>query len=121
MTPLKPSPDAIEVTLEKVLSSAAFRGRQSLRRLLTHVVRHSLEGNGDSLKVSGVWQYAGARRAGFFQATSGRVEAAEAILELLAASDKTRYVARSGVCQIHMTLGHLDRAAREWDARAGGR
>jgi hypothetical protein len=43
------------------------------------------------------------------------------ILESLADSDKTRYVARSGVCYIYAALGRLDRAAREWTiARAEG-
>src|SRR5262245_8211048 len=50
MNLVKPSPDAIEVALGKVLSSAAFRGRPNLRRLLTHLVRCSLAGNTDSLK-----------------------------------------------------------------------
>ena len=50
MSDLKPSSDAIEVALENVLSSAAFRGRPRLRRLLTHLVRHSLAENGDRLK-----------------------------------------------------------------------
>ena len=50
MSDLKPSSDAIEVALEKVLSSAAFRGRPRLRRLLAHLVRHSLAENGDRLK-----------------------------------------------------------------------
>jgi tetratricopeptide (TPR) repeat protein len=58
---------------------------------------------------------------GFIEATAQRVEAAEAILESLADSDKTRYVARSGVCQIYAALGRSDRAAREWTlARAAG-
>ena len=38
----KLSSDAIEVALAKVLSSAAFRGRPNLRRLLAHLVRCSL-------------------------------------------------------------------------------
>jgi tetratricopeptide (TPR) repeat protein len=50
MNPVTPSSDAIEVTLAKVLSSAAFRGRPNLRRLLTHLVQRSLAGNADSLK-----------------------------------------------------------------------
>jgi tetratricopeptide (TPR) repeat protein len=58
---------------------------------------------------------------GFIEARSQRVEAAEAILESLADSDKTQYVARSGICQIYAALGRLDRAAREWTiARAEG-
>jgi tetratricopeptide (TPR) repeat protein len=51
---------------------------------------------------------------GFVEAKTQRIEAAEAILESLADSAKTRYVARSGVCQIYAALGRLDRAAREW-------
>ena len=50
MNDLKPSSDAIEIALEKVLSSAAFRGRPRLRRLLTHLVQYSLAENGDPLK-----------------------------------------------------------------------
>jgi tetratricopeptide (TPR) repeat protein len=50
MSDLKPSSDAIEVALEQVLASAAFRGRPRLRRLLAHMVRHSLAENGDRLK-----------------------------------------------------------------------
>jgi tetratricopeptide (TPR) repeat protein len=50
MSDLKPSSDAIEVALEKLLSSAAFRGRPRLRRLFTHLVQHSLAENGDQLK-----------------------------------------------------------------------
>ncbi len=50
MSALTPSSEAIEVALDKVLSSAAFRGRPRLRRLLTHLVRHSLADNGDLLK-----------------------------------------------------------------------
>src|SRR5687767_12359877 len=46
----EPSPDAIELALAKVLSSAAFRGRPNLSRLLTHLVQCSLAGNLDSLK-----------------------------------------------------------------------
>ena len=42
MNDLKPSSDAIEIALEKVLSSASFRGRPQLRRLLTHLVQYSL-------------------------------------------------------------------------------
>jgi tetratricopeptide (TPR) repeat protein len=54
---------------------------------------------------------------GFIEATSQRVEAAGAILQSLADCSQTRYVARSGICQIHIALGRLDHAAREW-ARA---
>ena len=50
MNDLKPSSDAIEIALEKVLSSASFRGRPQLRRLLTHLVQYSLAKNGDPLK-----------------------------------------------------------------------
>ena len=50
---------------------------------------------------------------GYVEATSGSVEAAEAVLDSLAKSDNG-YVARSGVCQIYVALGRLDRAAREW-------
>ena len=50
---------------------------------------------------------------GFVEATSRSVESAEAILYSLAHSDNG-YVARSGVCQIYVALGRLDRAAREW-------
>ena len=50
MNDLKPASDAIEIALEKVLSSAAFRGRPRLRRLLAHLVLHSLSESGDSLK-----------------------------------------------------------------------
>ena len=50
MNDLKPSSDAIEIALEKVLSSASFRGRPQLRRLLTHLVQYSLAENGDPLK-----------------------------------------------------------------------
>ena len=57
---------------------------------------------------------------GYVEATSGSVEAAEAILDSLAHSDNG-YVARSGVCQIYVALGRLDRAAREWScAQAEG-
>jgi predicted Zn-dependent protease len=51
---------------------------------------------------------------GFIEGASQRVEEAEAIIESLADSDRSRYVARSGVCQIYVALGRLDRAAREW-------
>jgi Flp pilus assembly protein TadD len=58
---------------------------------------------------------------GFIEATSQRVDAAEAVLETLADSDKTRYVARTGVCQIYAALGRVECAAREWMiARAEG-
>ena len=58
---------------------------------------------------------------GFIEAGSQHVEAAETILESLADTGKTQYVARSGVCQIHIALGRLDRAAREWTlAQADG-
>ena len=50
---------------------------------------------------------------GYVEATSGSVEAAEALLDSLANSDNG-YVARSCVCQIYVALGRLDRAAREW-------
>jgi tetratricopeptide (TPR) repeat protein len=50
---------------------------------------------------------------GYVEATSGSVEAAEAVLDSLANSDNG-YVARSCVCQIYVALGRLDRAAREW-------
>src|SRR5215203_6931092 len=50
MNDLNPSRDVIEVALEKVLSSAAFRGRRRLRQLLTHVVQHSIAENRDRLK-----------------------------------------------------------------------
>jgi tetratricopeptide (TPR) repeat protein len=50
MSPLKPSSGAIEVALDKVLSSAVFRGRARLRQLLTHLVQYSLAEDGDSLK-----------------------------------------------------------------------
>ena len=50
MNDLKPSSDAIEIALEKVLSSASFRGRPQLRRLLTHLVQYSFAENGDPLK-----------------------------------------------------------------------
>jgi tetratricopeptide (TPR) repeat protein len=50
---------------------------------------------------------------GYVEATSGSVESAEATLDSLGQS-KNRYVARSGVCQIYLALGRLDRAAREW-------
>jgi tetratricopeptide (TPR) repeat protein len=50
MSDLKPSSDVIEVALEKVLSSAAFRGRPRLRDLLTHLVQHSIAENSDRLK-----------------------------------------------------------------------
>jgi tetratricopeptide (TPR) repeat protein len=57
---------------------------------------------------------------GYVEATSGSVESAEAILDSLAHSDN-EYVARSGVCQIYVALGRLDRAAREWSlAQAEG-
>jgi hypothetical protein len=57
---------------------------------------------------------------GFIEARSQSVGAAEAILQSLA-SPGNRYVARSGVCQIYVALGCLDRAAREWTlARAEG-
>ena len=50
MDAAEPSSDVIEVTLEKLLSSAAFRGRPRLRRFLTHVIQHSLAGRADSPK-----------------------------------------------------------------------
>jgi len=50
---------------------------------------------------------------GYVEATSGSVEAAEAVLDSLSHSDN-EYVARSGVCQIYVALGRLDLAAREW-------
>ena len=50
MNDLKPSSDAIDIALEKVLSSAAFRGRPRLRQLLTHLVQYSIADNSDSLK-----------------------------------------------------------------------
>ena len=50
---------------------------------------------------------------GYVEATSGSVESAEASLDSLARSDNG-YVARSGICQIHVALGRLERAAREW-------
>ncbi len=57
---------------------------------------------------------------GYVEATSGSVESAEAILYSLANSDNG-YVARSGICQIYVALGRLDRAAREWSfAQAEG-
>ena len=40
MNDLTPSSDAVEIALEKVLSSASFRGRPQLRRLLTHLVQY---------------------------------------------------------------------------------
>ena len=46
----KPSSDAIEIALEKVMASVSFRGRPQLRRLLTHLVQYSLAENGDPLK-----------------------------------------------------------------------
>ena len=56
---------------------------------------------------------------GFVEARSESVESAEAILHSLAHSDG--YVAHSGVCQIHVALGRLDSAAREWTfAKAEG-
>jgi tetratricopeptide (TPR) repeat protein len=58
---------------------------------------------------------------GFVEATSQRVGAAGSILQSLADCSQTRYVARSGMCQIHIALGRLDHAALEWDlARAEG-
>jgi hypothetical protein len=50
MSAFKPSSEAIEIALARVLSSAACRGRPSLRRLLTHLVQSSLADNVDSLK-----------------------------------------------------------------------
>jgi hypothetical protein len=50
MSDVKPPSDAVEVFLEKVLSSAPFRGRPRLRRLLTHLVQYSVSGNGDQVK-----------------------------------------------------------------------
>ena len=50
MNDLRPSSDAIEIALEKVLSSASFRGRPQLRRLLTHLVQYSFAENGDPMK-----------------------------------------------------------------------
>ncbi len=50
MNDLTPSSDAVEIALEKVLSSASFRGRPQLRRLLAHLVQYSLAENGDPLK-----------------------------------------------------------------------
>ena len=50
MNNLKPSSDAIEVALEKVLSSAPFRNRPQLRRLLTHLVEYSTAEDGGPLK-----------------------------------------------------------------------
>src|SRR5262245_10876335 len=50
MIPAKPSRDAIEAALATVLSSAAFRNRPNLRRLLTHLVQCCLAENADSLK-----------------------------------------------------------------------
>ena len=50
MSDPQPSSDVIDVALEKVLSSVAFRGRAQLRRLLAHLVQQSLSENGDSLK-----------------------------------------------------------------------
>jgi hypothetical protein len=46
--------DAVEVALAKVLSSAACRGRPTLRRLLAHLVQEpdrcaALEGGADSV------------------------------------------------------------------------
>ena len=41
MTDLQPSPEAVELTLTRVLSSAAFRGRPRLRRFLTYLVQRS--------------------------------------------------------------------------------
>ena len=69
-------------------------------------------------QVSGSTQALAA--VGLIDATTQSVEAAEAILQSLEDSD-TGYVARSGICQIHVALGHLDRAAQEWTrARAEG-
>lgn len=45
-----PSPDLIEVALEKLLSSITLQGSPRLRRFLDHVVRHSLAGHADRLK-----------------------------------------------------------------------
>jgi tetratricopeptide (TPR) repeat protein len=44
-----PSSDAIDATLEKVLSSKVFERSPVLRRLLVHIVRHSQTGDEDSL------------------------------------------------------------------------
>jgi tetratricopeptide (TPR) repeat protein len=44
------SADAIEAALESLLSSAAFRGRPRLRRLLAYLVQQSLAGSADLLK-----------------------------------------------------------------------
>ena len=50
---------------------------------------------------------------GFVEARSESVASAEAILHSLSRHDNG-YVARSGVCQIYVALGRLERAAREW-------
>ena len=50
---------------------------------------------------------------GFVEARSESVESAEAILHSLSHHDNG-YVARSGVRQIYVALGRLERAAREW-------
>ena len=50
MTALKPSAGTVELALARVVSSAAFRGRPPLRRLLAYVVQHSLAGIDEPLK-----------------------------------------------------------------------
>ena len=69
------------------------------------------------MRPTRAYQVSGSTQAlaalGYVEATSESVESAEAILYSLAHSDNG-YVARSGVCQIYVALGRLDRAAREW-------
>jgi tetratricopeptide (TPR) repeat protein len=50
---------------------------------------------------------------GFVEAQAGRIEAAETILQRLAASARTEYVAHSGLGAIHLALGRMEVAARE--------
>ncbi len=50
VTTSSPPSDAIEVALEKLLSSDTLQSSPRLRRFLEHVVRHSLAGHDDPLK-----------------------------------------------------------------------
>lgn len=44
------SPAAVRAELDKVLSSRAFRGSESLKRFLRYAVEHTIQGEGDQLK-----------------------------------------------------------------------
>jgi len=67
--------------------------------------------------ASRAYQLSGSTQAlaalGYVEAMSQSVESAEAVLDSLARSGNG-YVARSGLGQIYIALGRLERAAREW-------